>query len=476
MKNRTNYLIKNTLIFAIGNIGSKLVSFLLVPLYTALLLPTEYGTIDIITTLSILISPLLMLNIHESVLRFLLEKKVTKEKVLSVCNLMLILNIILSIITFFVFNSISEYHDYAIYISLLFFSVALQPLTLSYARGTEKVKTYAFLSIFHTLVTALATILFLAVFKMKIDGYLLGLIIGNISVYLIGLFITDMHKYIFKFEIDKTYISMLLKYCVFLIPNSIFWWIINSSDRLMIKYMMDNTAVGYFAVAYKIPSILAIFTTIFTQAWQLTAITDDSSKEESNQYANNLFNIVYTTLFIISSFIMLLIRLVMKIYVAEDYYISWQYVPLLLLCFIFLSLSNFVSVSFAKAKDTKNIMISSLIGASLNILLNYLLIPKYGINGASFAACISYLSILVYKVLVGRKYIDYKLFTVKKGIYLALFIGQLICIYLQNEILSYILLSIFLIVTIILSIPEIKTMFKQFKDIINNKIKRKNNE
>lgn len=466
--NKTKNLIKNTIIFAIGNFGAKFVSFVLVPLYTTFLTPVEYGIIDIISTIGTLITPLLMLNIHEAVLRFLLDKNTNKLKIVSLCKITFLLNLVLSISCFFIFKNISEYSEYANYIALLFCSLAILPIVLSYARGTEKVKTYSALSIAQTLLFSLLNILFLVVFGMKIKGYLLSLIISNLVIALIGVFVTDMYKYIFRFEFDKSYFNSMLKYCVFLIPNSVLWWIINSSDKIMIKYMMSVDYVGLFAVAYKIPSILLVFVTIFVQAWHLTTMKE-MDDETSNNYANNLFQIMVSTLFCISSLFILFIKIIMKFYVSADYFTAWEYSPILFLCFIFLSLSNFVSVSFAKAKDTKNIMISSLIGAIINIILNFALIPIFGVNGASIAACIAYFIIFIYKVIVGRKYICYSVFTIRNILYVVLIVIQICLSYISNVWVSYSLSTLSFLIVILISVKNFKIVFLETKKVIRKK-------
>ena len=79
-ESRNRYLLKNTLIFTLGNIGARMISFLLIPLYTNVLTKSQYGTVDLITTISTVAGPMLTLNIAESVMRFGLDKDADKEK------------------------------------------------------------------------------------------------------------------------------------------------------------------------------------------------------------------------------------------------------------------------------------------------------------------------------------------------------------------------------------------------------------
>ena len=83
-KNRSDYLIKNTIIFTMGNLGSKLISFFLVPLYTYALTATEYGVVDLIVTVGTVAVPVLTLNISEAVMRFALDKDADKKKITQI--------------------------------------------------------------------------------------------------------------------------------------------------------------------------------------------------------------------------------------------------------------------------------------------------------------------------------------------------------------------------------------------------------
>lgn len=81
---RNSYLIKNTIIFTLGNLGSKLISFFLIPLYTNALTTAEYGVVDLVATVGTVAVPLLTLNICESVMRFALDKDANTRKITQI--------------------------------------------------------------------------------------------------------------------------------------------------------------------------------------------------------------------------------------------------------------------------------------------------------------------------------------------------------------------------------------------------------
>ncbi len=84
MNNRTGYLIKNTALFALGNLGTKIISFFLIPLYTNVLSTEQYGIVDLVVTISTIVVPILSLNIAESVMRFNLDRDADRNKITKI--------------------------------------------------------------------------------------------------------------------------------------------------------------------------------------------------------------------------------------------------------------------------------------------------------------------------------------------------------------------------------------------------------
>ena len=113
---RNKYLFKNTGIFLIGNIGTKIINFLLVPLFTYALNTNEYGVVDLIGTLGFLLGPILMLNIHEGVLRFCIDKDADTDSIMSIGYIASAIAIILGLLLLPICNKINILQNYSIYI------------------------------------------------------------------------------------------------------------------------------------------------------------------------------------------------------------------------------------------------------------------------------------------------------------------------------------------------------------------------
>ena len=97
-ESRKKYLLKNTIFFSIGNFGSKIINFFLVPLYTNILSVAEYGTVDLMTILTTVLVPIITLNLSEAVLRFSLDKDADREKILNIVTLVSMITALISIV------------------------------------------------------------------------------------------------------------------------------------------------------------------------------------------------------------------------------------------------------------------------------------------------------------------------------------------------------------------------------------------
>lgn len=461
---RAKYLFKNTIIFAIGNLSTKFISFLMVPLYTYVLTQSEYGTVDLIFTLAMVITPIIMMNIAESVMRFSLDKDANHNNILRIAFVITILGSVISLIFLPIINSINILSEYTLYIYLLILSSAVYPIPLAYLKGKNRLKLYTTSNIMCTFLMSILNILFLVVFKFGIKGYLLANILSYSSVAIMIFFTEKMYRSFNNFHIDRVLFKEMFKYSIALVPNSLLWWITNSADRFMVTYYIGLTANGLYAVAYKLPSLLSTICGVYLQAWQLSAIKEKDSKD-NEQFTNVMYDNLFRFLFIIGSLMIFVLKPLLKIYVNESFYISWKFTPVLILGFVISSLSTFVGTHYDVEKNSVGNMFSALSGAVINVILNFILIPLYGVNGASIATCVSYFIVFVYRVIDTRKYI--KLNLLKKDHIITLIIHLLIVItvYIDN-LYGYILMGIELICLLLVNKIFLFNTLIKFKNII----------
>lgn len=399
--NRYKKLLGNSAIFAIGSLGSKLISFILVPLYTYVLTKEQFGTVDLITTSVNLVLPIITLSAFDAVFRFVLDKNENENKVLVNGLLIsfqgaLIGLLIIPVLTFM-------HVPMPIYIYGMLVSGAFLSLFLNFTRAVNKVKTFAIAGILGTIVIAASNILFLVILHKGVQGYLLSIIISNtiVILYLMGM-VRILHRIRYKY-IDKRLAMSMIVYSIPLIPNAFSWWINSSADRYFILAFVGASANGIYAVASKIPSLLNLINQIFFQSWQMSAVEEYSSGDASKFYSKT-FNYFMDFQFIGSAGLLLVLKPLMAVIVSPTYYVAWKYIPFLLLAVVYSSLSGFLGTTYTAAKRTSGIFLTTMIGAVSNLIFGFILVRLFGLQGASLAGTLSFAIVLIVRLYDTRRF------------------------------------------------------------------------
>lgn len=398
-------LLKNFIIFGLGNAGSKIVSLILVPIYTHYLTTSEYGSIDIITISTQILLPIVTLSIYESVLRFAKIGKDNNIKLLIQSFLVVHLLFGLFWLITLIFSDFLIFEiNFNIVLILLYVQIVYQILS-QYTRGIGNTKRFAVAGVLNSLFTGLISVLLLVFKNYGVTGYFAALIISYIiSIIYLLIFLSNNIKDEFTLKLDRNILRPMLLYSIPMIPNSIIWWFISSSSRLFINFYHGSTANGLYAVSTKIPSLINLVSLVFTQAYQLSAFEEYDNNEKSN-FTSSLFSAYSSILFISGSLILVFLRDTFRILMSEQYFDAWQAVPYLILGTIFSALSSFLGVAYTSAKQTKGVFTTSLIGGGVSLVSNWVLIPKFGIIGASFSSLISFLVVFFIRMYDAKKLI-----------------------------------------------------------------------
>ena len=384
MDNKSKRLINNTIIFFIGSLGSKFIQFFLVPLYTYALTTEQYGVTEIVLTASNVLMPVFSVSIADGLLRFGLDKKLKKEDVLKNSMLIVLVGTILSIILAPLFQLYSGLNHWIIYFLLILNLRIYRDIFAINLKIHNKNMYFALDSIIYTFVLCAFSVLFLTILKMGIVGYFISYIVANIIsiIYLniVGTPIRDL----LKGKINKVLLHDLIVYSIPMIANGIAWWVITASDRFILQYFKGEASVGIYSVASKIPTLISTFSGVFMQAWIISAVTE-FDEEREKQFYSKVFHKYYVAMFAAATCLISVVRIFMHFYVSPDFQIAWKYTPLLISGAIYSGMFAFYVGIYAAAKNSKNVTITTVIGATINIALNCILIPYIGIQGAVIA-------------------------------------------------------------------------------------------
>jgi O-antigen/teichoic acid export membrane protein len=228
-------------------------------------------------------------------------------------------------------------------------------------------------------------------------GYVFAMIASNLIALVYSFMYSGSFKYLTIVSIKKVTCVEMLKYSIPLIPNAVMWWLISMFNRPLIESHLGMHTVGIFAVANKFPGILSLLFTIFAVSWQISVL-EEFGKPDYSVFFNKIFRMVVFVLMFLFFIITICSKLLVSLFVSADFYESWQYVPILLLGAVFLSISSFVGSNFSATRESKYFFYSSICGAVSAILFNFLFIPKLGIMGAAISILVSFAMIAVMRI------------------------------------------------------------------------------
>lgn len=462
-ENKYKELFKNTGVLAIGSFSSKVLVFLLVPLYTSILSTGEYGFYDLVYTTIQLLVPILTLDVTDSVLRFTMDKKYDNNKLVRIDLKYLFIGtvtFVVSLVALIFFNINSNTTEYWFYILLYYISYMVNQYLNQFAKGIDKVKEIAISGVISTVVTVTLCALLLIVIPLGLDGFFISYIAGQTVSALYLLVKTKISHFINRKRTDKALEKEVVKYSAPLILNNIGWWMNNTSDKYVITFMSGVETNGLLSVAYKIPSILSVFVQLFTQAWQISAIKEYGEKKD-NKFYNNVFKYMNCCLFFAAVFLIALTKWIAHFLFQGDFFSAWTYVPFLVLSSVFTASSGYMAGILSASYNTKPVAISTIVGGVTNIVLNFLLIYTMGNIGVTVATAIS--SFLIFYI---RYYYIRNLFEKKV---MAIVILQSILLALQSILAIkelYIFEIIFIITSFIAFRKDLLSMIKQFFSIL----------
>lgn len=464
-------LMDNSMVFAIGTMGSKMLNVILLPLYTYYLTTEEYGNADIIITTATMLLPIISFSMYDAALRFALNKSLSKKIVISNAVICATFGVIISSLLVPILSTLEVYSDLTIYLFLIMSVQIYERIFAQFARGIGKVKSFAINGILLTSSTALFNLLFLVLMDKGIEGYLLSIICANlVSLVYLSVSVNSIKNIKLKyFDIDL--IKNMLVYSIPLIPNSIMWWLINASSRFFIFSFVGLSANGLFAVASKIPSLLGIVAEIFSQAWQLSAVEEYERENETNFYSQ-VFKYYLIILMTGVMIILVTIKPLVSYIFAAEYYESWKIIPFLLLGVLFSSLSGFLGAFYIASKETKGVFKTSVYGGIISLVLNLILIPNFGLIGAAISSMCSFFCMFILRYKDSQKYvsitINKKTFCVSFG----LIILQIISLYLNLGTAKELVIGLIFIIIIFATNKDILYFLKFIFYSMRMKIKR----
>lgn len=462
-------LAKNTAIVSIGKICTQLITFLLLPVYTAVLSNEEYGVVDLLNTLTSLLLPIVTLQIEQGIFRYLIDCRENNEKQIKLITTIIRFMIIQSIACIVIFLCVSPFihNEYKYFLMANLLMGIFSSLLLQICRGLGDNATYAIGSFITGAFTVVLNVIFIVAFRWGAYGMLGATAISNFICAIYIFLKRKIYKYIKPKQFDKKILKEIIKYSVPLIPNMISWWIVSASDRTIISAVIGIAQNGIYSAANKFSGVFTTLYSVFNLTWTESASININS-EDRDEFFSKILDFVIRFFGSLCLGTIAVMPFVFNILINEKFAEAYYQIPILILGSVFNILVSFVGSIYVAKKLTKEIAKTSIISAVINIFVNIVLIKSIGLYAASISTVIAYALMFIYRWIDVKKYVK---FNVNKILMFALTIMYGITIftyYLKNSMISVIVLVIVVVFAIITNLNSVSYL----KQIVKDKIKK----
>ena len=406
-----NSLVKKSGIYFIGNLSSKMMSAILIPIYAFYINTKDLGTYDFSQTIMGILSPIIILAVWEAVLKFLLSEDdlIKQRKIISTSAIfsigMSIVFIIIAIIYKKIIGINIRYFEMIIIMIVLY---TLVHLWQYYARGTSNNKLYVLAGVVSTIVNFICIIIFVVIFKMGLLGLLLAYNIGQISIIVV---IEKKLKLISKLKINDFEFLILKRMLIFsspLVLNLTFSWFISGFGKTIITLRLGPEANGLYSFANKFSLIISMIGSVITMAIIEEAILSVKSKEIDGNFSKTL-----QKLFLIFLSIAVLavpaIIIFYKVISDTEYYDSLVYAPWLLIYAVASTMASNIGSVFQAIEKTQYQFTTTLLGGAATIIISWALIGKFGIFAVVFGQIVGALTMMISRYILINHFIPMKL-------------------------------------------------------------------
>ena len=398
--NQYKRLAANTIIFAIGSFGSKILTLFLTKLYTANINPADISTKELLEQTANFLIPIVTFSITDAILRYGLTRNYDKGKIFTSSYLVLGLGVCVMLALSPLMRLLPYTSGYLWLLMLYVFTSSLRSIHSQFVRARGMVTLFAFDGILATITLFIFNVIFIALLNMGITGFLLSVICSDFLSAVFLWWIADLRKYLHRKYISPKMTRLMIRF----------------SDRLFLRYMdgppnlVGDTAAGIYGIASKLPNLISTVSTVFYQAWNMSAILENDSENRSHFY-KQVFSAYESFLVIASSVLIVFVRpfsdLLISTSTYTEYAEAYRYTPILIISVFMMCLNQFFSSIYAASQHTSHSFWTSLVAAIVNLILNWLLIGTLGISGAGFATFVSYLVSYLIRVVDTKRYVPF---------------------------------------------------------------------
>jgi O-antigen/teichoic acid export membrane protein len=398
-------LAKDSLIYGVAGIISRMISIFLVPVYTRIFQPSDYGIISLINTTFFLVNMLAICALDNSAARWYYDTNDEVERKRTIASwfwFQLVLSIALVLLLVLAMPVVSRYllnipikDMWLIWLlpCCTLLTNILPTIIWNWYRFNRRPKSTIFFTLSQSLLTIGLTIIFVVILKWGIVGVYSALFISSLVFSLIAIF--QLNDWINIKYFERRRIREMLLFALPLIPAALAFWLINSTDAYFLQFFKNKNEVGLFSVGAALASGVSLFTGAFQQAWSPFAFSIINEPDAKATYAN-----VFLVFGIIASIITLGMFLftpeMLQLLTTTQYYNAAWVASILSLNIILIAFTYIASIGTGIVKNNKYYSIGVLMAAIVTVILDIVLIPVWGKEGSAIATVVAQLIVPIY--------------------------------------------------------------------------------
>jgi O-antigen/teichoic acid export membrane protein len=392
---------KHSAIYGLGGLVSRILAVLLLPLYTRYLTPSDYGKVETLIALTTVTGIVLRMGLHSAFFRFYFDSPEPEHRLrvlrtsfwftMGTATAGLLAGLALAgPIASALFGSADDSELVMAAFVGLWAGMNYEQLT-SLFRVEERSTAFVSASLANILLTIGATLLLVVALDQGPIGVIVGNFTGTLLVYaaLLG-----YRRDQLGLQFDRALLREMNRFGIPLIPTALFLWVTNFSDRLFLVQLADTTEVGLYSVGVRIASAMVLLLTAFRLAWPAFAYSIEDEREARRTYAFVLTYLVLLTTWVAAG-LALLSPWIVDWLADPDFAESSRVVGPLAFAAVAFGAYIVVAIGVGRARRTQFNWVVTGAAAGVNIALNLLLIPPYGMMGAAVATVSAYATMFV---------------------------------------------------------------------------------
>lgn len=405
-------VVSSTAVYALAGLAQRSLAFVLLPLYTRLLEPAEYGVLELVTAFSSFAFAVLMMGLPSAVNKCYHRDAPSPELQRRILPTALWLGIPVmaagTVILGFCAEGLSRFligtDSAADLLRLGIAGGALSSATavvLASLRARERAVAFALLTLLQFGLAMTLNILLVVKFGMGIRGILWGNLVSHAVAFIVSLVVTLPES---RFRPSGQLGLPLLSFGLLLVPVMLSGWVIDLSDRYVLRLFASLDEVAVYGVGYKIAMILQ-FAIVwpFQLAWPVVSFSISNREGHHQTYARTATYFAATLVYAAVA-LSLVSRVGVPVLVGEGFAEAYRIIPLICLALVFNGMHFCMSPGVHVSGKTKVFLPLTLIAASLNLGLNFLLVPRFGMFGAAWATVAAFLALALGTWLTGQRY------------------------------------------------------------------------